>query len=400
MAETSEDVATPRRSALLVAGPLAFGVLFALESLARSILATVLPLEAYHLLGNARDVSVLYTLAGLASASLSQFVPFLIRRIGPRRAYIATASALGLVPLIIAVGTVPTLAMGLVGRTVASAGIAATMNLYIMATVAKRDLVRSEPLRLFCSAASWAIGPTLGVFLFEHVSPLVSLGTASLFAFALVAYILALGLGDGRERKARADAGLVRNVGRFFRQPRLRLAWSLAMGRSAWWSMFFVYAPLVVVRAGYGDVAAAMLVSAGNALLVLAPAWSRIARRVGVRPMIVGAFLGMAGLTVLAGLADLRGAPGLLPPALLFCGALGATMLDALASIAFLRAVHPYERAEMATVYGTYRDVADLVPPAIYSVILTFLPLPVLFVANGLAMLVFARLALHLPRRI
>jgi hypothetical protein len=36
----------------------------------------------------------------------------------------------------------------------------------------------------------------------------------------------------------------------------------------------------------------------------------------------------------------------------------------------------------------------------VFAVILTFLPLPAVFVATGLALLVMARIALHLPRRL
>jgi aerobic C4-dicarboxylate transport protein len=39
---------------------------------------------------------------------------------------------------------------------------------------------------------------------------------------------------------------------RFFAQPRLRLAWTLAASRSSWWSMFYVYAPIFAVTAGLG----------------------------------------------------------------------------------------------------------------------------------------------------
>ena len=63
--------------------------------------------------------------------------------------------------------------------------------------------------------------------------------------------------------------------------------------------------------------------------------------------------------------------------------------------ITFLRAVHPYERAEMATVYSTYRQISDITAPMVYALILTFLPLPAVFACSGVVMLVMARIALH-----
>ena len=83
---------------------------------------------------------------------------------------------------------------------------------------------------------------------------------------------------------------------------------------------------------------------------------------------------------------------------LLVVGAFCATALDTLGGICFLRAVHPYERAEMATVYSTYRQISDITAPMAFAVVLSFLPLPSVFVLTGIVMLVMARFALYLPR--
>ena len=55
----------------------------------------------------------------------------------------------------------------------------------------------------------------------------------------------------------------IRFIGRFFSQPRLKLAWFLAFGRSSWWSMFFIYAPIIVVESGMGETFSGLIVSIG-----------------------------------------------------------------------------------------------------------------------------------------
>jgi hypothetical protein len=65
----------------------------------------------------------------------------------------------------------------------------------------------------------------------------------------------------------------------------------------------------------------------------------------------------------------------------------------------FLRAVHPYERSEMTTVFVSFRDVAQLGPPAVCSVLLSLFSLPSVFVAAGVMMLGSAVLCRHIPRR-
>ncbi len=84
---------------------------------------------------------------------------------------------------------------------------------------------------------------------------------------------------------------------------------------------------------------------------------------------------------------------------LLLCAAIVASIIDGAGNMLFLRAVHPHERAEMTSVFVTFRDCAQTVPPGIFSLILRVFPLPAVFVAGGLAMLAMARLARHIPKR-
>ena len=56
----------------------------------------------------------------------------------------------------------------------------------------------------------------------------------------------------------------------------------------------------------------------------------------------------------------------------------------------FLRAVHTYERAEMTTVFVSFRDVAQLAPPTICSLLLSLFSLSSVSVAAGSMMLVAA----------
>jgi hypothetical protein len=72
-----------------------FAFLFAIESFARAILVTVIPLQAYAALESSRAVSLMFTCVGIAGLTGSLFIPFLIRLI-PRR-WVYTLGALGLV---------------------------------------------------------------------------------------------------------------------------------------------------------------------------------------------------------------------------------------------------------------------------------------------------------------
>ena len=84
----------------------------------------------------------------------------------------------------------------------------------------------------------------------------------------------------------------------------------------------------------------------------------------------------------------------------LLTAAFGVEMLDGAGNLLFLRAVHPYERAEMTTVFASYRDIAQFGPPAVCAVLLSVLTLPWVFVAGGVTLLGSAILSRHVPQRL
>jgi hypothetical protein len=103
----------------------------------------------------------------------------------------------------------------------------------------------------------------------------------------------------------------------------------------------------------------------------------------------------MAVAMAIAGFAG--GSPTLALAALL-SSALGAVALDSVAAVTFLRAVRSWERPQMATVFSIYRDAASVIPPAFFSILLMFFPLPSVFIATAIFSFVCSLLALFLPR--
>jgi MFS family permease len=163
--------------------------------------------------------------------------------------------------------------------------------------------------------------------------------------------------------------------------------------------MFSVYPPIYMVK-HFGDrpgqLLGALLVSAGNALLFGSPLAGRLAARIGLRRPIIGAFVGMGLLTILAGL--LYDWPGAVIACVL-AAAIGAVTLDSLGGIPFMRSVHPYERPQMTAVFRTYIDLSDLIPAAVFSLLLSHFDMRAVFIAMGLFALVVAAVAGRLPRR-
>ena len=378
-------------------GALAFATLFALESLARALVSTVISVQAYDLLQNNQRVSMLFTVIGIGGLAATLTIPVLVRLTARRWVYTGGTLLLMAAGALLATHTLAGQAAGMFFRLLGTACLHITLSLYILDHIRKQDLVRSEPLRLALSTASWTVGPYLGVYLYARHgvwSPFVlSIGAAGL----VLAVFWYLRLREFIRPAQKAPPNPLRNIGRFVAQPRLRLAWLIAFGRSCFWSTFFIYLPLLMIGAGMGAEVGGFIISLGNMALVTAVYFGRLARRVGVRQVIAGALAALALVSTLAGVCGT--AFPLVAAGFLLAGAIAGAALDGVGGIPFLRAVKARERAEMAGVYRTFIDVGDLLPTLVFSVVLLFFPLGAVFIVLGAWLAVVAGLSwFYLPR--
>ena len=135
---------------------------------------------------------------------------------------------------------------------------------------------------------------------------------------------------------SRRPVNPIANIRRYVSQPRLRLAWLVAFGRSCYWMTFYIYAPILMVVTGEGKLAGGLIVSLGNALLLFAIIWGRLGSRIGVRRVVVFAFGGAAICSILAGWTG--EANPWLTALLVLAGVNFAVALDAVGNVPFLRA--------------------------------------------------------------
>jgi MFS family permease len=361
-----------------------FALLYALESIARASVSSVIPIQAYDLLKDEQHVSMLYTLVALLGLSATLFMPMAIARFARRFVYTAGVVALMAGSLAFLADTLASQVAGMLLRVMGASALSITLNLYIMDHIRKTEFVAAESTRMAWSTLGWTGGPTLGVFLYAHYGLWAAHLVVLVSATVLLALFWYFRLSDnvairpGRSRPANPLA----NIGRFVRQPRLRLAWLIAFGRSCFWTTFFVYGPILMVATGEGELAGGLLVSAGNALLFTALVWGWAGKRFGARNVMAGAFVVLAAMLFLAGMAG-EAAPRV-AAGFLLAAAFFAISLDALGSTAFMRAVRSYERPQMTAVYRTYLDLSELLPPLAYSVVLAFFGLGAVFVTLSL----------------
>ncbi|MGD0434452.1 MAG: MFS transporter [Acetobacteraceae bacterium] len=382
----------PRRRAMALLS------LFVVPGAAQAILLTVVPLEALHLLGAARTVTLLYVGAGLIAVAGRFSIPFLVGAIGRRSVFTLGALSLAGSSILFALNDVPFLACGLVLSTFAFACTEITSQLYLLDLVPRRSLRHFEPIRIFAIAGPWTVGPWLGVHVSNNVSFAAPFWIAGVAAVVLLAIFWSMrpverGTPGATAQMSSNPARLVR---RFFAQPRLRLAWTLAAARSSWWNLFYIYTPIFAVTSGLGTEVGGIVVSIGSGWIWLVPIWGWVGRRFGLRSLLRAGYAGAGVLSICAALAF--GLPWL-GACLLALAALGTETIDGAGNLLFLRTVRAHERPEMTTVFVSFRDVAQLGPPTVCALLLTVFGLPSVFIAGGSMMLAAAILTNYIPRR-
>ncbi|MDU8944370.1 MFS transporter [Ovoidimarina sediminis] len=375
-----------------------FALLAGTEAIARGILISVFPVVVYGVLQDARVVSEVYFLIGLASLLIGLLVPYAIRFIPRWWVYVCGALMFVTGALLAIAGSPYAVIAGLALTTFAVVTTFVCFNAYVLDHVARIELGRFETSRLFYSALGWTAGPALGAVLYSHWPPAPFL-IAAAAALAMLTIFLVMRLGNGKliTKSRRAPTRPFAFIPRFFAQPRLVTGWLFAVIRSCGWWVYVVYLPIYALENGLGDRLGGIALSISNGALFLTPMMLRFMQWSSVRTAIRTGFL-MAGALFL-----LAGAPHGLPMAtvlLLMAGSFFLILLDVSAGLPFLLAVKPSERTEMSAIYSSFRDISGIATPGVAWLVLLAAPLSGVFAAGGAGLLAAWTLAGKLNPRL
>ncbi len=368
------------------AGALTFGLLFLLESLVRSFNSGVLSIQAYDLLGSSQKVSVLTTSISLCVLITTLFMPLLFAQM--RRRWVYTIGGLAMIAgsLALASYTLPGQVAGVLLRNSGSSIMNVALQLYILDQIRKVDLTSSEPTRLALSTFAWVVGPFSGVWLYENYGPFAPQLAAMAAAILVLAVFWYLRLHD----KINLPSGTVQpfnpisNVARFIAQPRLRLAWAIASGRSCFWTTFFTFGPILMIEGGLGKQAGGYILSGSQLFLLTAFFFGNLAKRIGVRGVIALCFMMISVAACAAGAFGVN-SPHAAAISLLVA-AFFASGIDSVGAIPYLRAVKPNERQRMTAVYRTFIECSELVPGIVFAVALSYFNVSIVFIILGICL--------------
>ncbi len=373
------------------AGVRSFAILAAFEAAARSILISVYPVLMYRSLGDAKVVSEVYLLIGVASLIVALCTPML-GSLFPRRILYTIAACFMIVGNLIGLSGLPhSIPFAVLLNASALVVMTVCFNAYVMDYIERNSMGKNESSRLLYSGASWAIGPYLGVLLMDRW-PAAPFVISILAVCGLLSWFWFLRLGNGKviTRATKPVTNPFKYLRRFFHQPSLVVGWLFAVIRSVGWGIYIIYVPIFAVESGLSDQLGGIALSLSNALLFLSPFMSRYLTITGVRATIMTGFIG-SGLLFVS--ATLSASVPFAAIGMLIASTLFLVLLDVAGGLPFLLTVKPSERTEMAAVYSTFRDVSAVVAPAFARVILIFAPLSGVFLAGGAVLLICAGIA-------
>lgn len=387
-------------SRLTTPGAGAFAVLFGIEALGRALVAAALPLQTLELMGSDEGVSTLFLIGSVVALAMVFLVPRLVLMLGRARVVtfgiLLIAAAAGLFTL----QELPSQVLGFVLRACGVAILYAGLSLFIMDHIRRRELGRSEPLRMLSVGLGWTVGPVAGVQMAAHWGPEAPFLASALTAAVLLGYFWALRfrrLPILRANPNRRVAPPLKHLAQFMAQPRLVLAFVQATGRGMFWGTFVVYTPLYAVATGLGAEVGGLLVSIGNGFMLLMPLWGWTARRYGIRRVSLVAFPLAATAMILAGWLAFWPWVGAVAA---ICAAGAMSIADGYGNALFFRACKPSQRTAMTPIFSAQRDIANIAHAGIFAVLLSFFPIQAVYITMGLVLFGMTLLATRINKRL
>ena len=381
------------------AGAWTISALFAGESLLRALNVSVIPIQAYDLLGTSQRVSIVSTAVSFCVLLTTLSLPFVFRGLRRRWVYTIGIALVMAAAALFAANMVAGQVMASYFRNIGASVMNVTLALYIMDNIPKPDLTKVEPMRMTIATASWVAGPALGTWLYANygsIVPQIAVVAAGLFHLAMFWMVR---LREPAVLPAGTLAGFnpLANAADFIKQPRLRLAWSIAFGRSCFWSALFIYGPLLIIEGGLAKATAGLIISASQLTLPLSVVHGQLARRFGVRRVIAVCFGCMAVFSLITGILGTDHVA--LAVVALLAAAVCATGLDGVGGIPFYRSVRPRDRQRMTSVYRTFFECAELLPGFVFMGLLLFFDVGIVFIVIAILATFLAVITWkHLPK--
>ena len=265
----------------------------------------------------------------------------------------------------------------------------ASMGIIIKHSSKKRELSKNEGFLYMVANISWVLGPLIvGVILRELNVRWVFIGAA--FLALLSVLIFRLIKTDCKIIKKKIDRNPIKNFISFFKSKDRRKVYLLGIGSTFWWSLVFIYFPLIIIKNLHEDYVGYLLFAVMIPLVLTQYSFGKLAGRIGFKKMF---FIGYLIPATAAIVCFIFFNIWVISIALIIAS-IGIAMTESTTESYFFDICKGKEDQRFYAPYNTAIDVGQIVGELAPALVLLFLPMKFIFIVYASGLIFLSLLAL------
>jgi MFS family permease len=248
----------------------------------------------------------------------------------------------------------------------------------------RKELSRNEGIMYTFANTAWVLGPLIAGLISEKYGiPMVFL-LASIFI--LIAFFLfkVVKLKDNRIKK-RTDNHFYKNFVDFFKNKDLRIAYILGGGVNFWWSLIYLFIPLLIIKQLHISWVGYFLFAIAIPLITIQYYFSKLAGKIGFKKIFQMGFL----IPCILALMCFFTSNIFLIMSFLIIASIGLAMLESTTEAYFFDILKGKQDLRFYGPYNTTIDVNQFLGRIISAIILLFLPFKFIFLFYSIGMFGF-----------
>lgn len=368
-----------------------FGIVLFLNSLGYALIGSILAIYVNSFVNNDSTVGFIFTGLIILSILCHFSVASLIQSRNKTRIYFYSTLVIGIgygvyslvqnIRLFLIIASVITLFNSL--RLAAS-------GLLIEHISSKKDLSKTEGITYTIYDLSWIIGPLLVGFILEKFGFDIIFFLAMFFMFSSAFMLKTYRINYSGKTKKPSNH-LIKNLKDFFKDKNRTKNYLLSAGITFWWSLIFVYMPLLIIKSLEDFWVGFFLFATMVPLILFTYYFGYIAGKKGYKKLFAIGFLIPALMSFLCFIFFQN--IWFIMISLIFAS-IGLSMTEGTTESYFFDILKDHQDQKFYAPYNTALDFGGLGGEFIPALILLFLPFKFIFLFFGLGMLVLSIISL------
>ena len=378
---------------------LTLSTIYGMENASRATLGSLITIVGLEVFESAKLMSVSIFISSIIALPVVLFAGNLIGLLS--RKYIFSIASILIIAgtLLLSLDNFLSYTFGNILRMSGAGLIMICVSLYTMDFIPRKELAQVESRKILFAAMSWVFFPGIGTWLWVNTSKLVPfiLSSTLMLLLLIIFWWLRIKEAEQIEQPNKDNLGFMKNLKLYFRNPHMRVAYLIAVTRSASWVFFFTYGPIYFIEAGIPLEWVGFVMGSIISIFIFSSYFAKIGEIIGIRRTIFYSFI-LSGISL--SIIGILPEPTLLGILFLLIATLGMDMLDIIGNLPFMRMVNPKQRTEMTTVYSTWREFSFALTPGFASIFLIFLNVQSLFLVMGIVLFSAGLFSKRMPGRV